>query len=145
MHILECHPMDQLFSHEDMTNVTRHFNTSAMGRAVVNGTVKPEYHTMDLYEDLVDSVEQYHGVEQDHIDKVVETIDHPILLVRFTDGSNLIVDGNHRIVKRWRMGLKTVVAAIFNPGQWEQFLVTDVHIPRTLYAPAKPEPKGDSN
>lgn len=135
MLIHECTPVDELFSHEDTDGVTRHFNASAMTRSVLAGTTTPTYATLALYPDLVASIEANHGVEQDHLEKVAGSLDTIILLVEFTDGSNLVVDGNHRIVKRWREGLRDVKAAIFKPGQWEPFLVTDVHLPRWMYTP----------
>lgn len=130
----ECHPLDEIFSHEDLEGVTRHFNATAMTRAVLNATLTPTFSNLALYEDLVNHIKSHHGVEPDHLQHVDKHIDNPILLVEFADQTNLVVDGNHRIVKRWMLGKMDVDAAIFKPGQWEPFLVTDMHLPREMYA-----------
>jgi len=135
MLIYDCLPTDELFSHEDLHGATRHFNASAMTRAVLANTVTPVFETLALYDDLVAHIEKFHGVEEPHLANLGSSINNPIIVVEFPDGDNLVVDGNHRVVKRWRLGLKTVPAAIFKPGQWEPFLVTGVDIPREIYVP----------
>lgn len=133
MQIHDCRPLDEIFSHEDLDGVTRHFNTSAMVRGVMHSKVTPLYRSIDLSESLVAYIEKNHGVEQSHLSNVEHTIDNPVVLVEFEDGTSLVVDGNHRIVKRWRKGLKSATAMVFKPDQWAEFLVTGFEVPRSLY------------
>lgn len=132
MNMLDCHPMDEIFSHEDATGVTRHFNSTALIRWLVSRENPPVAHRLDLDADLVAHIERNHGVEQGHLKNVTD-LETPILLVVFEDSTNLVVDGNHRIVKRWREGHKTVLACILHPGEWEHCLVTDLELPREMY------------
>lgn len=134
MKMMDCHPLDEIFSHEDTEGVTRHFNATQMVRAIVNHQINPIMAVLDLYEDLVRHLIANHGIEEDHLHQIGSTLDSPILLVEFADGTNLIVDGNHRVVKRWQEGLKTVTAAILKPGVWEPYLVEDMQLPREMYA-----------
>jgi hypothetical protein len=125
--VFDGHPTDEIFSHTDLQGVTRHWNTSAMVRAVFQRRVKPSLVNCPLTEDLIQHIEQNHGVEEPNIaqlpDKVLEI---PVVLVHFDDGSDLLVDGNHRVVKRWRKGLRDVNAMLFQPKDWEPFLLTDI-------------------
>jgi hypothetical protein len=120
----DCHPMDQIFNHTDPQGVTRHFNASAMTRAILSRKVAPTLMQFELDEHTAKHIEANHGIEEKHLatidDKMLES---PVIMVHFEDGSDLIVDGSHRVVKRWRNGLRTVDAVLFMPGQWEPFLV----------------------
>lgn len=126
MNALDCGPKDQIFSHIDLRGVARHFNASAMTRAVLMGQVKPMPVVCDLYQELIDHTMAHGGIEEAHIENVAETSEHPVLLVEFADGESLLVDGNHRIIWRWRHGLRNVKALVFKPGQWEPFLVENM-------------------
>lgn len=126
MHALACLSTDQIFSHVDPEGVHRHFNTSAMTRAVLTRKVAPFTTVCELNADLISHIERNHGIEAHHLQSIPnENLNTPVLLVRFEDGTSLLVDGNHRVVKRWRAGLTEVSAICFDPGQWEDFLVTD--------------------
>jgi hypothetical protein len=43
--------------------------------------------------------------------------------VGWRDGSTLTIDGHHRIVRRWRDGLKFAEGIIVPQGLWEPFLL----------------------
>lgn len=135
MLMCECSLLDEIFSHEDNEGVTRHFNPSAMLRAIIDLKVFPICQMIDLSTDLVESIESNHGVEQDRLDKILDRLDNPIVIIKFEDQTHLVIDGNHRVVKRWRLGKDDAPAFIFEPGQWEDFLVTDMDLPRGLYIP----------
>jgi hypothetical protein len=124
---LDGHPTDEIFTHTDLQGVTRHWNTSAMVRAVFQRKVKPSLVNCPLTEDLIQHIEQNHGVEEPNISQLPDKVlDIPVVLVHFEDGQDLLVDGNHRVVKRWRKGLRNVDALLFQPKDWEPFLLTDV-------------------
>lgn len=125
MKAIDCYPGDQLFTHTDLTGVVRHFNTSAMGRAALMQMVTPVLAVCELYEDLITHIIKNHGIEDDHVQNVGHLADHPVMLVVFEDGTNLLVDGNHRAVWRWRNGYRNIKALVFHVGTWEQFLVEE--------------------
>ena len=123
MHALNVLPTDQVFSHTDLDGVQRHFNTSAMVRAILSRQVVPECGVAPLPEHVVASIRANHGVEEHHLEAVDANLDSPCIMVEFEDGKSLVVDGNHRIVRRWDKGLRDVSMIVFKPGQWEQFLI----------------------
>jgi hypothetical protein len=125
--VLDCGPTDEIFTHVDEDGTTRHFNTSAMMRAVIERKVKPDLATCPLTEGLIRHIEQNHGVEEPNIEQLPDRVlEIPVLLVRFNDTTDLLVDGNHRVVKRWRKGLKDVRALLFTEAQAQPYMVTDV-------------------
>jgi hypothetical protein len=124
---LDGHPTDEIFSHTDEDGVTRHWNTSAMVRAVFERKVKPAHGECDINGSLVAHILSNHGVEEANLAQLPDKVlDIPVVLAQFTDGTSLLIDGNHRVVKRWRKGLKKVHAMIFSEEQWKPFLLTDV-------------------
>lgn len=127
MKVLDCGPTDELFTHIDKHGVTRHWNTSAMVRAVFERKVQPHLAECDLTQGLIDHILQHHGVEERSLATLPEKVlEIPVVLAQFADGTSLLVDGNHRVVRRWRKGLKKVHAMVFSEDQWTPFLVTDV-------------------
>jgi hypothetical protein len=121
---IDCHPMDQIFTHTDPAGVTRHFNASMMTRAVLARQVTPDLGEFELTDELGGHVAANHGIEEHHLETITDKmLESPVLMVHFEDGTDLIVDGSHRLVKKWRRGDKTVHALVFMPGQWERFLV----------------------
>lgn len=133
MFLRDCRPTDELFSHQDLEGVSRHFNTTAMTCAVMARKIQPSLIMLPLERWLVDHILQNNGVEPQHIEAAKARAEVPILVVVFPDDTTLIVDGNHRIVARYAMGLPTVEALQFFPGQWDEFLVTDIDVPLSLY------------
>lgn len=123
MHAINVLPSDEVFSHTSPDGVVRHFNTSAMVRALFQRKVTPACAVCPLTEGLVSHIRKNHGVEEHHLSSVDSKLDTPILLVEFETGETLLVDGNHRVVRRWDKGFKTVDVVIFKPGQWEAFLI----------------------
>lgn len=65
------------------------------------------------------------GIEQDRLDRLCEPyISKPLIGCLWTKlGGINIVDGHHRLVKRWDMGLRTFDIYVFHKKMWEQFLL----------------------
>ena len=127
MRAIDTDPFDQIFSHTDFSGVTRHFNATAIIRAISYRRITPNFATLDLIPSVIDTIEKHHGVDQVHLDRLTDDmLSSPILIAEFNDGANLVIDGNHRIVKRFKKGFKTVDAVIVNEPDWTPYLVTDV-------------------
>jgi hypothetical protein len=129
MKVFDGHPMDQIFTHVDPAGVTRHFNASAILRDLLKKKLieHARYQEVELTADLVKHVEDNHGIEQDHIERISEADTLlPIMLACFDDGTQCCIDGNHRIVKRWRMGKTTIPAIWIDQKGWEPYLITDM-------------------
>lgn len=131
MKVFDGHPLDQIFTHVDPEGVTRHFNASALLRAIMRKQIQPlpQFIELGLDEGLVDYIEKNQGVEQDHVERISEaSTNNPILMVEFKDdGTHVIIDGSHRVVKRWRMGKHSIPCILVKEPGWVPFLVTDMN------------------
>lgn len=139
MDALECLPSDELFTHTDTDGTVRHFNTTAMARAIASRKLRPNYATVGLYQELVEVLLKNHGVEEENLKRILYDNDRlavPIFVALFRDRpddyTTLVIDGAHRVVARWRRGLRTIDALFFEPEQWEPFLVTGFDVPHRI-------------
>ncbi len=112
---------DQIFEFKDEHGVTTCWNTSRIERAIGRREYEPELRRMRLDRALVDLVLRDRGVEEPHlITLTTKRLLRPILLCVDMEPDinepgklcerHIIIDGNHRIVGRWRSGLDTVDA-----------------------------------
>jgi hypothetical protein len=132
----DCNIADEIFSYEVNRALPNgpwlHFNATAILLACVSGLIPFEVVTAPLTEEGVSHIEKHHGIEQDHVDKADPSL--PILIVAFDDGEvypddldlNVTIDGNHRIVKAWRIGLREVQAILVSYKHAKPFLLEDV-------------------
>lgn len=128
----DCGMLDQIFSHVDGQGAVRHFNTTAITNAILSRVLAPDFATLLLTPSVVSHIEQNHGIEPGHLNKIPdEALNRPVLLAMFRDNTSLVIDGNHRIVKRYRIGKTTVDALVITEAQWLPFLVVDMqyHVP----------------
>ena len=66
------------------------------------------------------------GIEQRRVKRMVEPYaSFPILGVLWKEGTTLIVDGNHRIVRAYEDGKKELNCILFKPPFWENFLLPE--------------------
>lgn len=67
---------------------------------------------------------EHNGVEMGHLDRLSErAAEHPGILLEWNDGTETIVDGNHRYVKRWQLGKETMWFTIVTEEQIKPFLL----------------------
>lgn len=143
MDALECLHADEIFTHtdDDEAQTVRHFNTSAMARAIRDRKLAPGYNTVTLYKELVISLMENHGVELVNVQRILLDNDRlavPIFVALFPprapqpDPPTLIIDGAHRVVARWMRGLRDVDALFFTPEQWAPFLVDGFNVPHQV-------------
>lgn len=64
----------------------------------------------------------FSNLNEDHIDSVDVT--SPIILAEISPGRYNVIDGNHRLEKAFRMGLKCIPAYVLKPRQHIQFLTS---------------------
>ncbi len=127
MDIAECLPFDELFTHiEDETGKVRHFNPSAMYRALPEllpeGRVKAI--TAELDKGFVSHILAKCGVEDEKLGRMKDPYLHvPVIGVDMEDGTVLMVDGHHRLVVLAARGEETYRMYLFPIGVWERFLV----------------------
>lgn len=117
---------DEIFTHIDEdAGITRHFNATSMAR-FAEAAMRLRYIEIPLDAELAEYVRGHRGIEQWKLDRLCEPyLSRPIVAVQFSaDDSVLPIDGNHRIVRRFELGLKTVRAVVFPEGEWERFLLS---------------------
>lgn len=66
------------------------------------------------------------GIEEHRVERLVEPYASiPIIGILWDDGTTLIVDGNHRIVRAYGDGKKELNCILFKHPFWENFLLPD--------------------
>ena len=126
---IEHRETDQIFSYYH-GEVMLHFNASLLGR--MRDRMEKEFRriTMDLDVGVYDLCMKHRGIEEPKVERI-RPIDlrAPGLGVLFEDGSFTIVDGHHRLVRRWRGGVRVMDFWVCPPATWEHCLV---HYPPEL-------------
>lgn len=119
-------PFEEVFSHRDDHGVIRHFAATRMYRhamASQAGGDPIELAIVPLDENVAGHARKQ-GIEQWKVDRLQDPwLQLPGVGVQFQDGTVLLVDGNHRVVRLHRDGKTEFRVFLFQPGQWEPFLV----------------------
>lgn len=134
----DCQATDEIFTHIDPDNGrVRHFNASAMGRAIPGYSIIGKVKEITAYLDpeFVQFIKEKRGVEQWKIARLTAIqLQIPVIGVRMPDDSVLLVDGHHRLVALHNLGKTDYDINIFNLGSWEEFLVEDLPAEVEAYA-----------
>ena len=99
-------PTQQVFSHRSADDGQwRHYDVARLWR-MVHATPKVYARiAVALLADQVEYVRSRHGIEQAHLDRMTsERLEQPGLVVLMADASSILVDGNHRYVRRSQLG-----------------------------------------
>ena len=87
------------------------FDVRGIKDAVLAGWLQYSVHQIDLNEKLVADRLARGGVEEPHVARIKgEQLNRPGVMIwfpEFPDVHHVLIDGNHRVVARWRAGLKT--------------------------------------
>lgn len=138
---------DEFFVWEDAnTGALTHIAVSALLRWLP-GRVPPQ--GMALTPDLVAAVRRQNGVETDHLSRIdAARLEVPVLVLEWGDGTSIVADGSHRILKRAAMGMVDAQAYIVPRALWVHFVIPDVPGAATEWAnyleqnnPDAPRPK----
>lgn len=114
----------EVFRHVDLDGLVRHFSIPTLTRMI---RTKPEdwsLSSLPLTKVDVDHVLKNNGVEKERIKAYpLSKLDIPGIACIFPEGSILIVDGSHRLVKRFRRGLKTMEFYMAPENVWKAALI----------------------
>ena len=103
MLVVELDLADEIFEHVDEHDIHRFFNTTKLYPYAVE-------HGQPIcapIEPIARHLEKNGGIEEWKVARLCEPyLSKPTLSVHWPDGSTLIVDGNHRIMRLWRGGAK---------------------------------------
>lgn len=110
---------DQVFSHRDTEGVFRHFHINTMKKILRHdryGAVERIKVGIEM-EDVM-FIMNNHGIEKAHLERLTRfEIATAGIAVLFPDGSTLIVDGNHRMVRRYQLGKRDMWLSRFTMEQ----------------------------
>ena len=115
----------QIFTHHDpRTGRTRSWNATAMYNYAVHFQKKIALASLDIEPRIVEMCRTQRGVEQWKLDRLREPyLSVPIVMAELEDRTWLMVDGNHRYVRRSEIGFTSIQAYFFALNQWTRFLV----------------------
>jgi hypothetical protein len=90
-------------------------NVTGIKRAIFQGQLYFQMITMDLSEEWVEYITRTCGVEEEGIARLsISDLERPGIIMSW-DPQNIHtsqIDGNHRLVRRWREGIKTMTSAL---------------------------------
>jgi len=110
------------------------FDVRGIKAALATGKLEFQMYQMDLDLDLVEHARNNHGVEPQRVAALTTAdLERPAIGVLFPDGHTVFIDGNHRMVRRWDDGLRTMRFAMValslellpymcDPGKEEKFV-----------------------
>lgn len=120
---IEHRDHDQVFSYYH-GNGMLHFNVSLLGR--LHKQMPNEFRriTMDLTQENYDLCIKHRGIEEPKVEALTPSqLREPGLSVILGNGLFTIVDGHHRLVRRWRGGVRVMDFWITHKIVWEHCLV----------------------
>lgn len=133
---------DQVFSyHIYEENKWYHFNASKVLKAIKSGKLVPDNVKVDLNDECISHIIDKGGVDLVHAENLTtEQLKVPVLIVKHFNG-DIIIDGNHRMVKWFNLGLKEGMAYMLKweditpylekfPPAIEKFMVCDIALRR---------------
>jgi hypothetical protein len=139
---IEHRVTDQVFSYYHGDKML-HFNATLLAR--LHKQIGPSQFakvSMDLTQETYDLCMNHRGIEEEKVNRLrARDLRQPGYGVLFEDdGSFTLIDGHHRLVKRWRIGLRSIGLYVCFEEVWRHCLVsyTAEHEARLMAAmPAK--------
>jgi hypothetical protein len=110
------------------------FDIRALKNAILENAIHFVTMEVELDEELVKRALTRGGIDQDYLNapEQAHNIDMPTITVLWDDGQGTLVDGNHRIVKRYNKGLKKIRCIVVpDEKAWRQFAYFDKDIPES--------------
>lgn len=108
------------------------FFTSAMARYATKHNAPIV--DVTISDEAIEAILKGDTIEPAKLRNVTIFDDRPVTVVIWPDGeSHSLVDGNHRVIRRYMNGIRQVRAWVWNHPGWEQFSIVDPDIDK-LYA-----------
>lgn len=84
-----------------------------------------------LEKDMVEHIEKYSGIEPYRIKRIKkdDIPRYPVYIIKLENDTHTVCDGNHRIVKAWRLGFREIRAIIILPELWRQCVLPMPPVP----------------
>jgi hypothetical protein len=108
--LTDARPNDQLYSHLDTSNGEwRHYHVLSLHHLAKS---KPKFCrriTVELIPEQVEFIRKTGGVERKHLQTLTQQrLQEPGIMVLLSGETCILVDGNHRYVRRYDDGMKTM-------------------------------------
>lgn len=120
---IEHREADQVFTYYH-GDAMLHFNASLLAR--LHAAMPKEFRriTMDIGDAEYDLCMKHRGIEEQKVERLPpRQLRQPGYGVLFEDGSFTIVDGHHRLVRRYRGGVRVMDFYVAPPAIWQHCLV----------------------
>ncbi len=109
---------DQIFSHRDREGTYRHFDVTKLWQMVNADTSRYARRTFAVTNDEAVYLARNHGVDGQHLARITRLqAEQPGLMVEFPDSTQIVLDGNHRYLKRFSLGRKTMDFYVLTEAQ----------------------------
>jgi hypothetical protein len=116
-------PANQVFSHMDIDGVGRHFHIPTLKLLIEQNPKTSEILTTHIDLPLMNFVVKNRGVDLAYTRAMTPARAREPGIGCIINDELLLVDGNHRLVKRVLQGYRTMQAWIVFPDLWEQSLL----------------------
>jgi hypothetical protein len=78
-----------------------------------------------LTKELILAVASSNGLEEEHLERQSdEKLDQPIIMLDCGDGTHIVADGSHRMLRRFLKGLFTAPTWSVPEHIWQRFIIT---------------------
>jgi hypothetical protein len=124
IHISRLSARDEMFTFSPNDGDPKHFATTRLVAYLKSSGA--QVCAVDLDEALVAHVARKHGIEPGHLTKTLDRVEEPCVFLDYGDGTHIVADGNHRVVARHLLGMKTVPAWLVPKKVWQRFLIEGV-------------------
>lgn len=122
---------DQIYSHLDTDGRDRHFHVTKLQKLIIHsftdlplGSSKAELGVFPVNEENAAFVAGRCSLDEAHIARLSgDDVDKPGIICLFDDTTQLIVDGNHRYIKRYRLKKDTMEFWIAPEAIWRRTLL----------------------
>jgi hypothetical protein len=121
-----CQPdyKEQYFTHHDLDDQFRHFHIAKLVKMIERNPNAFDIGVFPIDPQLVEFVRNNQGTDEGYLTRMSsQFIDVPGIICLFADGSQLIVDGNHRFVKRYELGRDNMQFHLIPESAWRKSLL----------------------
>ena len=110
---------------DPLTNTPYHFNATAMLEAALAKTADAEYIKFVIEDEDIEHIIRHRGVDIAYARCLTtEQLKQPVIAIyNSNDDTTLTVDGHHRLVRIWELGMTEWLMARFKPGTWKKYLL----------------------
>ena len=130
MHIRQLSMSETIFTHYDeKTGEKTVFASGSLVTSVKQKVLNNELEILKIPvdENFAELYLTHRGIEPHRLARLKpEHLLDPITIILMNDKSLLMVEGNHRYVKHWQLGMKECLGVIVPKRIWRNFVITDL-------------------